>query len=131
MVCRASVSFRIVAAVEGLEVQLGDDLRYEPHEMILGQPVPYVGGKKKELIPVAVFEVIGHDDPPRQSRSDLQLLDCTVFRAVNNPFKNWFCNRLIGLCFYKRTFLKALDSNFCRSSINSLKFSRGSATSGM
>jgi hypothetical protein len=95
VICRTSVSFRIVAAVEGAEIQLGDDFRYKPDKMVLRQPVPYVGGKKKELIPIAVFEVIGHDDPPRQSRSDLQLLDCTVFRAVNNPFKNWFCNRLM------------------------------------
>ncbi|MPN28403.1 hypothetical protein SDC9_175844 [bioreactor metagenome] len=65
MVCRTSVSFRIVAAVEGFEVQLGDDFRYEPHEMILRQPVPYVGRKEKELIPVPVSEVVGHDDLPQ------------------------------------------------------------------
>jgi len=32
--------------------------------MILRQPVPDVGRKEKELIPVAVSEVVGHDDLP-------------------------------------------------------------------
>ena len=44
MICLSSVSLRIVAPVKSLEVKGGDDLHYEPDEMIFRQPVSHVRG---------------------------------------------------------------------------------------
>jgi hypothetical protein len=49
-----------VAAVEGQQIELADDVQDEPGQMIVGQPVAQVGRQQEGLVAVAAQEVVGH-----------------------------------------------------------------------
>jgi hypothetical protein len=49
-----------VGSVEGVEVDLVDDVEDEPGEMVVGEPVAQVGGQQERLVAVTAQEVIGH-----------------------------------------------------------------------
>jgi hypothetical protein len=49
-----------VAAVEGQQIELADDVQDEPGQMIVGQPVAQVGRQQEGLVAVASQEVVGH-----------------------------------------------------------------------
>jgi hypothetical protein len=49
-------------AIEGLKVELVDNVEEEPGQMILGQPVAQARGQQEGLVAIAAKEVVRHED---------------------------------------------------------------------
>jgi hypothetical protein len=61
IVCRATMTVGAVSAIELAQIDLADDIKHQPREMIVIKPLPQTRRQQQRLLAITPQEVLRHD----------------------------------------------------------------------